>query len=136
MTDVPRGTFAEITIPFPVSGNRLWRVWNKKIVKSKEAKVYINSVLLMTLQFRRMFWEGRLFMHVELYPPDGRARDLDNHCKVLLDSLQEAQVIQNDSQIDILLVERKEIRDLGCAIVKIMETKDSQCYLQNNYANS
>ena len=136
MTDVPRGAFAEIMVPFPPSGNRYWRVWNKKIEKSKEGKVYINTVCLMTLKWRRMFWEGRVFLHVELYPPDDKARDLDNHIKVLQDGLERAQVYQNDSQIDILLVERKEIRNPGCAIVKLMETKDMKCYLQNNYVNS
>jgi crossover junction endodeoxyribonuclease RusA len=134
--DVPRGTFAEIMVPFPISGNKYWRIWDKRIVKAKDARVYINTVCLMTMKWRRKFWEGRLFAHVELYPPDDKARDLDNHVKILLDGLEYAQVFQNDSQIDILLVERKEIRDLGCAIVKIMETKDMKCYLQNNYVNS
>jgi Holliday junction resolvase RusA-like endonuclease len=136
VTDVPRGTFAEIIVPFPLSGNRYWRVWNKKIIKSLDAKIYINTVCLATLKWRRKFWEGRLFEHVEFYAPDDKARDLDNYVKILNDSLEASQVFQNDSQIDTMLLDRREMRNPGCAIVRLMELKDKEWYLQNNYANS
>jgi crossover junction endodeoxyribonuclease RusA len=119
-------------VPFPPSGNRYWRVWEKKIVKSKEAKVYMNTVRLMTIPFRRLFWEGRLFEHVQFHAPDDKARDLDNYVKILNDALESAQVFQNDSQVDSMHLDRKEIRDPGCAIVRIMELKDKEWYFQNN----
>lgn len=42
---------------------------------------------------------ARVRMFVALYPPD-RRRDVDNYAKALLDSLVEAGVLADDSQVD------------------------------------
>lgn len=138
MTHVPHGTFDKVELPFPPSGNRYWRVSGKRIVKSREAFIYQNTVRLIVTKKRRVFYEGRLIAHVELYPPDDKPRDLDNHVKILLDALETAEVFCNDSQIDILLVERKEIKaELPVAVVTIMETKDASiCLTRNNSETS
>ncbi len=62
-------------------------------------------------------------MHVEAYPPDKRCRDLDNILKIILDSLEGAQVFENDNQIDRILLERKETGKPGKVIVSIFEIK-------------
>jgi crossover junction endodeoxyribonuclease RusA len=49
---------------------------------------------------------GRLELSVMLYPPDRRRRDIDNVCKALLDSLTFAGLIEDDSLIDKLTIER------------------------------
>jgi len=48
-------------------------------------------------------------MTIDVYPPDKRKRDLDNICKNLLDSLQKAQIYPDDNQIDLLIIQRKEV---------------------------
>jgi crossover junction endodeoxyribonuclease RusA len=62
--------------------------------------------------------EGRLAVHVALYPPDKRKRDIDNVLKSLLDACEHAGCYENDSQIDELHIIRKEVIKGGsCAIV-------------------
>lgn len=62
---------------------------------------------------------GRLSVEVEVYPPDRRRRDLDNVCKAALDSLQHAGVYKDDSQIDSLLLKRKDVKPGGFLKVHI-----------------
>ena len=64
---------------------------------------------------------GRLDVHIAVYPPDKRKRDLDNLPKSILDSLQHAGIYEDDSQIDKLTVERMAIRKGGEVVVTITE---------------
>lgn len=56
------------------------------------------------------FGGARLTVALVAYPPDRRARDLDNILKAALDALQHAQAFDDDSQIDRLIVDRGEVR--------------------------
>jgi crossover junction endodeoxyribonuclease RusA len=62
---------------------------------------------------------ARLEMKVVLYPRDKRKQDIDNRIKALWDALADAGVFDNDEQIDILLVERGEIKKGGGCLVMI-----------------
>jgi crossover junction endodeoxyribonuclease RusA len=62
---------------------------------------------------------GRLSVALELYPPDRRARDLDNHFKAALDALTHAGVWGDDSQIDRLAIVRRDIVRGGKLIVEV-----------------
>ena len=62
----------------------------------------------------------RLRMDVTLYPRDRRIQDIDNRIKALWDAL-EGWVYEDDAQIDILLVQRGEIRKGGGCLVMIEE---------------
>lgn len=62
--------------------------------------------------------EGRLAVHVALFPPDRRARDIDNILKALLDACEHAGCYESDNQIDELHVIRQGIEHGGnCTIV-------------------
>ena len=76
-----------------------------------------------------------MFQHLQFHAPDDKLRDLDNHVKILNDALQSAQVFHNDAQVDSMYLDRKEIRDPGCVIVRLMELKDREWYFQNNFAS-
>ena len=52
---------------------------------------------------------GRLAVSMVACPPDRRARDLDNVLKATLDALTHAGVWLDDSQIDLLSVERAQV---------------------------
>jgi crossover junction endodeoxyribonuclease RusA len=54
-------------------------------------------------------WEGRIRLAAYVFPPDKRARDLDNILKVPMDAMQKMGVYKNDSQIDELLVFRENV---------------------------
>ena len=122
-----------ITLPYPPSGNRYWRVYKSKIVKSQEARIYQNAVRLLAINWRRKFWDGRLAARLELYAPNRIKMDLDNSAKVVLDALQTAEVYENDSQIDDLHIIRCGIEKNGKIVItlsKIMEPE--QCLITPN----
>ena len=58
-------------------------------------------------------------MQVTLYPKDRRKQDIDNRIKALWDALADAGVFDNDEQIDVLHIERGEIKKGGGCLVII-----------------
>ena len=70
--------------------------------------------------------DKRLQMQVTLYPRDRRKQDIDNRIKALWDALTDAGVYEDDSQIDVLIVQRGEIRKGGGCLVllDIIEPND------------
>jgi crossover junction endodeoxyribonuclease RusA len=65
--------------------------------------------------------DKRLQMQVTIYPRDRRKQDIDNRIKALWDALADAGVYEDDSQIDVLIVQRGEIRKGGGCLVLIDE---------------
>jgi crossover junction endodeoxyribonuclease RusA len=64
--------------------------------------------------------EGRLAVHVALWPPDRRVRDIDNILKALLDACEHAGCYESDGQIDELHVIRHGVQKGGrCTVVII-----------------
>src|SRR5690606_18925410 len=61
---------------------------------------------------------GRLEVHLVLYPPDRRKRDIDNYCKGLFDALSHAGFWVDDEQIDRL------------TIIKGLPEKGGSCLLE------
>ncbi|MES2356255.1 MAG: RusA family crossover junction endodeoxyribonuclease [Pseudomonadota bacterium] len=108
-----------IILPYPPSGNRYWRVYQSRIVKSAEARTYQNAVRLLAINWRRKFWDGRLAARLELYAPNKIKMDLDNSAKVVLDALQSAEVYENDSQIDDLHIVRCGIEGHGKIVITL-----------------
>jgi crossover junction endodeoxyribonuclease RusA len=70
--------------------------------------------------------QARLEMQVTLYPRDRRKQDIDNRIKALWDALADAGVFDNDEQIDVLMVQRGEIKKGGGCLVYIQEI-DAKC---------
>jgi crossover junction endodeoxyribonuclease RusA len=64
---------------------------------------------------------GRLEVKIDVWPRDRRKTDIDNYCKSLLDSLTKAGVWADDSQIDWMCIERKEVLSGGKCRVAIVE---------------
>lgn len=60
-------------------------------------------------------------MQIDVYPPDKRRRDLDNVCKVVLDSLQKCEAYEDDFYIQELIVVRREIAIAGELVVHLKE---------------
>ena len=67
---------------------------------------------------------GRLEIGVMLYPPDKRKRDIDNYgAKSLLDALTYSGLIEDDSLIDRLVIERGAIVAGGKCRIYVSEHK-------------
>ena len=70
-------------------------------------------LLLLKNQKIKPISAEKLQIELLIYPPDKKRRDIDNVIKVLLDTIQRANIIENDYKIWLLIVRRKEIRKHG-----------------------
>lgn len=99
-----------ISLHWPPSVNHYWRTaviaGRAQTYISKEGKAYREEVgwLLRKVQPKKML--DRLQVTVLAYPPDRRARDLDNLLKSLLDSLAHGGAYENDNQVDEITIKR------------------------------
>lgn len=109
-----------VTLPYPPSANRYWRHNRGRTHLSSEAKAYRVQVL-NGVRGQTTFGSARLSVAVDAYPPDRRRRDLDNILKQLLDALQYAGIYEDDSQIDELVVIRREKFTGGKVQVEVKE---------------
>lgn len=104
-----------VTLPWPPSTNRIWRnvaVNGKpRTLLSEEGRRYRTNAAQMCMLggVNNRQLAGRLAVSLVACPPDRRARDLDNVLKATLDALTHAGVWLDDSQIDLLSVERAQV---------------------------
>ena len=118
-----------MVMPWPPTVNGYWRHPTKgklagKSLISEEGRNYRSQVGLLALRVRGAVY-GHIRVEFEAYPPDRRARDLDNLFKSALDSLQDSRLIENDSLIDDLRIIRRGIIRGGELHVKISQMLDS-----------
>jgi Holliday junction resolvase RusA-like endonuclease len=125
-----------LVLPWPPSVNHYKKVG--AIIRTKNGKLYqkrvnTNETKLFYFQVWQQIKMGialnrmdlpidstiDLGVDVYLYPPSERRYDADNRLKVLLDSLVNAKVIEDDSQITRLLVQKMSIISGGQTIVEI-----------------
>lgn len=85
----------EITLPFPPSANRYWRIFRGRAVKGKDAMEYKAAVNNLCADFRACI--GDVIVRLDFYRPR-KSGDLDNRIKILLDALQ-GSVYVDDKQI-------------------------------------
>lgn len=113
-----------IDLPWPNSTNTHWRHARGRTYISPAGIAYRSAVKVSAALHGLIAPEGRLDVGVQLYPPDKRVRDLDNFgTKSLLDALTHAGIIQDDSLIDRLLIERMPVVKGGKCRVFISEYK-------------
>ena len=93
-----------ITIPFPPSVNGYWRAVQGRNILSKRGREYRKAAMAAVLsqRFSGMPLDGRLWVSLDLHPPDRKRRDVDNYSKGSLDALTHAGVWVDDEQIDVL----------------------------------
>ena len=118
----------KVTLPWPPSVNHAWRhvivKGRARVLLSADCRAYRSAVLIALLEqsARCKPLTGRLSVEIVASPPDRRARDIDGLLKQPLDALQHAGVIENDSAIDRLLIERGPVVPNGRLLVRIKET--------------
>jgi crossover junction endodeoxyribonuclease RusA len=93
-------------LPYPPSVNHYWGVSGKQRFIGKKGKEFRQAVAEACLDAQIQTMDGRLAVHVAIWPPDNRKRDVDNTLKPLLDAMEHAGVYENDSQIDELHIIR------------------------------
>ena len=107
-----------LTLPYPPSINTYWGFkGHRRFLTSKATQfkaLVAHQVSLSSVRFK----DDRLEILVALHAPDKRIRDIDNVLKPLLDALVQAGLFNDDSQIDMLTVIRKEyIKGGQCQVV-------------------
>lgn len=116
-----------IDLPFPNSTNTHWRTARGRHYISPRGVAFRNAVRIAAALHGEKAPSGRLQIGVVLYPPDKRVRDIDNFGgKALLDSLTFAGIIEDDSLIDKLVIERGAIVKGGKCRVYISEYKNEE----------
>jgi crossover junction endodeoxyribonuclease RusA len=109
-----------LNLPLPPSVNHYWGTHGHRRYVSKAGVLFKEQVSDYVIEYRvPKLGAARLEMKVVLYPKDRRKQDIDNRIKALWDALADAGVFDNDEQIDILLVERGEIKKGGGCLVII-----------------
>lgn len=107
-------------LPYPVSVNNCWFRSKKGVYLNPKIKIYRHEVWAIMFVTER-FNDKKIRLEIDVYPPDKRHRDIDNICKVAIDSLQHAGVFNDDSQVHQLYVEKKEHVKFGKLKITIKE---------------
>lgn len=111
-----------LNLPLPPSTNHYWGQYGHRRFVSKAGVQFKLAVQDYVIEHNvPKLGEKRLQMQVTLYPRDRRRQDIDNRIKALWDALCDAGVYFDDSQIDVLIVQRGEIRKGGGCLVMIEE---------------
>lgn len=121
-----------LTLPYPPSMNHYWRRVGPRTLISREGRTFRKNVcaLLGGGGPRKPPSGGRIALAMDAFPPDRRRRDLDNLQKPVLDALEHAGIYADDSQIDILVTQRREVhRPHGRLEVDVLPLPLSRCPL-------
>lgn len=102
-----------LDLPYPPSVNRYWRHPSRgplagRHLISAEGRAYREQVALLCRQRLVQPLDGWVAVEATFTPPDRRGRDVDNLSKALLDALQHAGVMRDDSQVRRLTLEMLE----------------------------
>jgi crossover junction endodeoxyribonuclease RusA len=109
-----------LSLPLPPSVNSYRTIFRNRMGISKAGREFKAKVSDYVIEYKvPKLGAARLEMKVVLYPRDKRKQDIDNRIKALWDALGDAGVFDDDEQIDVLLIERGEIKKGGGCLVMI-----------------
>lgn len=100
-------------LPWPPSANRYWRNIKGRTIISREARSFKATVKALAYTWRAKPIIGRIKIIIHAFPPDRRMRDLDNLLKITIDSIKDAGLFPDDSQIDEITISRHEVAKPG-----------------------
>lgn len=110
----------QLLLPWPPSVNRYWLARGNTRFISKAGRAFREAVESECAEMGIKPLEGRLAVHIALFPPDRRVRDIDNILKALLDACEHAGCYASDSQIDELHVVRQGVSKGGHCTILIL----------------
>jgi Holliday junction resolvase RusA-like endonuclease len=111
----------EFELPFPPSVNHYYRRVGPRTLISREGRRFRERVCAILAATGLRPLAGPLAVHVEIYPPDRRRRDIDNVQKSLFDALQHGEVYRDDRQVVRLVMEKRGCVPGGRTIVRVQE---------------
>jgi crossover junction endodeoxyribonuclease RusA len=110
-----------LKLPWPPSVNGIWRSFRGRAILSKKARQYSLDCYAAILSQERRKFTGRLWVELQVFPPDHRKIDIDNRQKLVNDCLTKAGIWIDDEQIDHLTIIRRCVRKGGLVIVTIKD---------------
>lgn len=121
----------KLFLPMPPTVNHYWsRAKNGAVYLTPKARAYKTQVLTRVADRRIVRKEKlnfinneRLAVKITLHFGTKAKNDLDNRLKGLLDALTKANVWTDDSQIDVLVVQRGNVVKGGRVVIEIDEIK-------------
>ena len=118
---MPATPTIEVNLPWAPSVNHYYKkTRNGSFYLSQQGRSFREAVSQILRSCSPLLLEGDLGVHIKLYPPDKRKRDIDNVLKALLDALEHGGAYKDDSQIIYLTVSKNEVEKHGKINVKIM----------------
>jgi len=111
-----------LELPYPPSINNYYgHTRTGQVYIKKHGKDYRNDIFDLLREGGQTpeTMQGRLYVEIDLFPPDNRKRDIDNPMKCLLDSLEKGGAYVNDAQIFKLVIEKKQKVLGGKCLVRI-----------------
>ena len=117
-------------LPYPPTVNKMWRHvvmhGSQRTLLSRQGRAYRDDVAAAILAQvgpvnGRALRDCRVSVEIDAWMPDRRRLDIDNLSKAVLDSLQAAGVVADDSQVDVLITRRCGFVRGGCLDVRIEE---------------
>lgn len=108
----------QIRLPWPPTVNHYWLPsHNGKLYISKAGQSFRAQVRMLAHGMPML--RGPVAISIAAHPPDRRRRDLDNILKACLDALQHAALIEDDSLVHYLLIQRLSVIKGGAVAVTI-----------------
>jgi crossover junction endodeoxyribonuclease RusA len=108
-----------LTLPYPPSVNSYWRANGHRRFISKEGVAFKAAVVDYVIDNKvEKLGDIPLSIFISLFPRDKRRTDIDNRIKAVLDSLQDAGVYDDDTQVQFLTVMRMDsVKGGKCVVV-------------------
>ena len=104
-------------LPWPVSVNALYKVRGKGLYVSTKGRAFKKACGIIFAGTKMVYETERVWLDIEVHPPDNRRRDISNLIKIVEDALP---WFRDDSQVDQINIIRceKDHRKKGYIIIK------------------
>ena len=95
----------EAILPWPVSVNALYRARGRRVYVSARGKAFKQACGIIFAGTKMVYETERVWLDIEVPPPDNRRRDISNLIKIVEDALP---WFRDDSQVDEIKIKRCE----------------------------
>ena len=103
----------------PPSVNHMYRGargWRYLTAETIEFQTAISAIMRRECQIQEIY-TGVVAVFIKFYTNNKRRWDIDNRVKSLIDCLEKAGIIQDDSQIDALIINREQCNKTATRII-------------------